>query len=231
MLVSGTGAGVRRIVDDDPECQGMAEAIAVALVVLLDASPQQRRASAAAPGPATHEQTAEHPEQTWTWLPVATAWWHGAISQPPRWGGDVGGTFAHRSGWGLGARLVRLFPMSQHEGSGEVRVDTIGVSAGPCWRTRLGPVVGAAACAEVAVGRQRAEAIGYLHNSSATRRWMVAGVLTSADGPLLGPLRWRLAVAATARLHRQQYSVQGVGVVQEEPAAVLWLGAGLAAAF
>ncbi|MFZ5893519.1 MAG: hypothetical protein ACOY0T_20830 [Myxococcota bacterium] len=224
----------RQIVDKDPACRGLADALAVALVLLLepDARPLTPTLGLAARREAKPE-TSRQPTSALS-ADVETGalgalGWLGA----PGAGGFLSVLGAHSSGLALRARAMRVLSGETVVGAGPGAVDVSlwAVLAGPCWRFRSNKDWLLTPCFDFGWGRQQGAASGLLVESRAeTRPWLVSGLSLGVARRLSGPLHLTLTGGGSIRLHQQVFSVDGSPIVAQEPVGA-FVALGVASVF
>jgi hypothetical protein len=230
LTVWGRRRGQRRIVDRDEDCRGLAHALAVALVLLVepDAEPRPREAGSAPPLEPGSARPNGLGALTVEGGALAGA---GILGRTLAFGGHLGAGIWHASGAGFRARAVRLGALPAHREGGEVWVDLWAAVLGPCWQLPTAHRWWLRSCLELGWGRQHGQARGYVVDSSATKPWLVLGPSLTLGTTVTGPLEAMFTGLFAGRLHEQRFSVatdRGRVMVQEQALIGVALGLSLA---
>jgi hypothetical protein len=211
LSIAGEHPRERQIVDADPACTGLPEALAVAVVLLLpEKKPRHAEASTAL--------TSTHPKAAWGFET-------GALGAVGWLGSPAAGAFAGvfgtwRSPILLRARALRLLATSTEvdPGPGRVDVSLWALLGGPCLRFAAARDWTLTPCLEIGWGRQQGAASGLLgENHVQSRPWVVAGPTLGLDWHLARPLALGADAGGTLRLHEQAFLVDGNTVQAQEP--------------
>lgn len=219
----------RRIVDADTECRGLPEALAVAVVLLVEPDARLQRR----PAPA---RDATEPSPRRAGPPIFLNAEAGGLLGTgllgelgsPTFGGSLGATLT-RGAAGLRLRGLGLLRPGRSFGDSSLQFDAWAVSFGPCWRLALPRGWGILPCAELTLGEQRAHA-SVAENDSDAAGWR--GVTTGATllVPLSGSVRATGSVGGVFRLHRQNYFIDGQSA-EVQPRFAPFVGLGLELGF
>lgn len=227
----GPKPGERNLVDHGPNCGALADAVSVAIALLLDkelarpdapasqpeapranppASPPGREAPSNAPQP---QETSEPP------LSLRLAVEGGAGF------GLVGGAtplLSERVSARLGGHVLvdlgfdAALPESTAHGSGRVRTTLIFADARACYafgaRVSFGP------CAAFGLGRLRGVGIGYQDPSEQDLTWTAFGAGAVLEAPVWGRVLGGLSALAWAPTRRSVFAVQRGGTAWESSA-------------
>jgi hypothetical protein len=218
----------RRIVDQDHDCRGLPEALAVAVVLLIepDATPKRKQG----PGIATRP---DRPSSRSPRL-VQLAAEGGALTGTgllgswglPAFGAFLGASVSY-AGPGVRVRGVRLFPRSTPAGNGSIELDAWAVWFGPCWSFDLPSRWTLQPCAELGLGRQRGAANELAVRTEASAPWRGVTVDITLLAPLTTLVSASLAVGGAFRLHRENYWIND-RLAESQAAFAPFLGIGLA---
>lgn len=199
-----------------PECEGLADATAVSVSLLLDLLPDPPPASPPPPSPAPNSPPAppKAPLGIWFALGGGFSW------QLPSRAGGFATTEALIAPlppllFGLGGALSPTAPLEKGEAA--VEVDLRFAFARACWVFGSPGGVRAGGCALPAVGRLRGRGQGYALDREANRPWFALGGGVLAAGPLAGPVGWLAESTAFAPLGRESFSVEGLGRAYRTP--------------
>jgi hypothetical protein len=228
---TGRRAGTRTIDDRGQSCEGLAEATAFTLALLLDDAerpPDPARAPDVArppPGPRNPPPEGASPRLevgaagALTSLlagPLGTGLFAEAgVAMPPAFAAGVGGL------WLPPRSFTTVEP-------GRVDVSLLAGTLYACWAPlRAGPRFALGLCARPALGSLRTDASGYRQaNRDVSRLWVAAGASIDASGALAGPLSWTGRVVAFAPLRRDRFTVDDQIVYRSStPTFVVGLGA------
>lgn len=229
LRVESEAWSARRIVDADAECRGLPEALAVALVLLVepDARAQQRRkppnsAAGAVAGPPARAQRAIHLSGEGGGL-LGT----GLLGDlgSPTWAGFLGATIT-RGVAGLRLRGLRLLRAERTFGEGSLEFDAWAVLFGPCLRLGLPRGLAILPCAELGLGVQRGQARNFGGNDRDSAPWRVAVLEATLVVPLSGWARATGSAGGAFRLHRQNYFIDDQAA-ESQPAFAPFIGLGL----
>lgn len=247
LRVRGRRAAERQIVDRDPACAGLADALAVALVLWSNSPDEQpvslppESASEPAPepppDPAQPNQPAAVPPPERTGSGRARPFVLGVEGNALAGFGLLGepafGATAGLSAWsvlgvGVGARvrLLRAVAASVEVPPGVVDVDLWAGLFAACARFEAGSLWSIVPCVEVGWGEQRAESRGLIaENDEARRRWLALGPNASVLFRVAGPLRLMGTGSLLVHLHDQSYAVDD-RVVESHPRTGGYVGLG-----
>jgi hypothetical protein len=230
LRVTGGRQGVRSLRDDDLDCSGLAEALALMLAMLLEEQerepapgPAPPLAPAPPPPPAPATPSAAPPSwwRPWAGGGLATGWLpgeHGFLTAGASW---------HRGALSLGLGAFALSSTSVSLPPGQVDVRLQGGLARACWQgmvaqTSLG------ACGLMAGGFFQAAGEGFLQNRSARPAWWAPGAGLEASRGVGGPLEAWLRLDALVALRAQRFQVEDVGLSPALPRVGAALQLGLA---
>jgi hypothetical protein len=230
LTAEGSQQGERRIVARDDDCRGLDEALAVALMLMVepDARPRQLPPPAR-PVAATGSSGRQQPARPVVGVSaeggaLGAVGWLGH----PAWGGFLGVALWQAVGFGLRVRAVRLLATPHQSDRGSIRADLWAAALGPCWRLEPSSQWAFAPCLDLGVGSQHGVAEGFVTTYPEGRRapWVVLGPSLTADRRLFGPLRGTVTWGVTARLRGQRFYVEQ-GPDQEQELVGTYLGLGL----
>jgi hypothetical protein len=185
--------GERVIFAKDAACAGLADALALAFVLLVappeppdsnETPPNAPQTRAAPPvpnrtqmadtaGPAATTKVEAHRATSFeARVEVAGVGALGVLSEP---GGGiaVGGMLVHRSGWGLSIGGLRLWSVPAEAQGGSVTLTLWALLAGPCYERRLSRVASMEACLRFGAGSQHAKVEGFVSPASGSYPWMI----------------------------------------------------------
>lgn len=208
----------RRIVDRDARCHGLSEALAVAVVLLIEphAEPKQRSSSTVR---LRHSAPRVPLSVSATNLGMETGGLVGTglIGNfgPPSLGTFIGGGVT-RGGVGLQIRGMRVLRAAEEYGAGSLSLSLWAAQFGPCFRLQLPRDWALLSCAEVGLGQQRGSAHGFSVNRQDTAPWRVLVPQASLIAPLGGQFSAMLSIGGAFRLHRQDYRIYGE-VAESQP--------------
>jgi hypothetical protein len=217
----------RRIVDTDAACRGLPEALAVAVVLLVEpeARAQRRRAEPSAAAVKALPRRALPP----IFLSVGAGGLLGTglLGElgSPTFGGTVGATVT-RGAAGFRLRGFRLLRPDRDFAEGTLEFDAWAVLFGPCWRIGLPPGWELLSCAELGLGAQQGVAHGFAVGGSASAAWRVVATGVTLAVPLSGWLRATASGAGAFRLHKQNYLIDDE-VAEVQPKFAPFVGLGL----
>ena len=241
-VLSARGAygGQRRIVDPDEGCQGLAHALAVALVMLIEPSSEP---------PAM--RSSQVPQLVWPVAPevpqqrrlaqvgfeagalAADGLLGGASGNPGAFGAYVGLAYSRISGPGIRVRGMDLQSLPTQYAPGNVRVNLMAATMSLCWRLGNRDRWTVDPCWDLGLGRQRGEGSGYSRANAQWRWWSTTGPSLTSSFALIGVLNATFTAAMGARLYEQTFSVNDAAgsshVVQEQKLVGEYLGLGLTA--
>jgi hypothetical protein len=240
LTVSGARFGERTLVDRDPDCGGLADAIAVALVLIVDPGAAEgvgaASRTAAGPGGARAPERREPPRPrqpsradavTLALRADAGALGSAGVLANPAVGAFAGADLALSWGLGFRARALRMLAAPTRVNPGTITVDLWAALLGPCWRFRRTPGFTIDPCLDLGVGRQTGEGRDFLRWSRpATRPFWSLGPSVTVTRSLLWGLYVALTGGLSANLWRQKYLVDGRSE-NEQPALGVSVGLGL----
>jgi len=195
--------GERVIREQDEDCRGLADALALAFVMLVappDSQPESDRAgsasksdvplaakspeasAAAPPSPEPQQKSERAPETASASGRPARSYRAGigasligglGVLSEPSLG--VGGEVElfHRSGWGLSLQGIRLWSQPAEAEGGSVTLTLWALLAAPCYRIRLAAASHLDACLRFGTGSQHAKVEGFQSPQPATVPWQV----------------------------------------------------------
>jgi hypothetical protein len=222
LRVQGRRAAERQIVDHDAACGGLADALAVALVLWSGSSVDEpvapetetlppKEAAPISP-PARPERPASRSSRPFVLGVEANGLAGFGLLGEPAYGASAGLSAWSVFGVGVGARvrLLRAVAASVDVPPGVVDVDLwAGLFAG-CVRFEAGARWSIVPCVELGWGEQRAEASGLIAENDAARRpWLALGPNASVLLRVVGPFRVLGTGALLVHLHDQRYVVDG----------------------
>jgi hypothetical protein len=213
----GAKPGERALKDRGRSCSALAEAVSVAIALLLDKELERRQ-----PGPAKQPPTEPAkpvPNTSPSSAPAlalrvsfeagVAAGFVGASS--PLLSEQVGVRLRHR--WLFDAGFNAVLPGTTHFDEGEVRSTMLFASLRGCytWGERLfvGP------CALLGLGRLRGVGIGYPSVASQDLPWTAVGMGVVAEGPVWGRVFWGISASVWLPTRRSTFSVENLGIAWE----------------
>ncbi len=226
IVAKGARSGRRRIADIGESCDGLTEALAVTLALIVD-DEYARPSSDAPPRPLVLVAGAPRRHRT---VRADALRSYAAVA------GSVG--VLERPGIGLGLGLMGdLSPMqigvdgfflpTRSFGLDEGHVDVSLLAAGMsgCWIANADPSR-ITLCAELHAGSLKGSATGFSKNRSERRPWIAPGLGVTGVTPLAGPIELLGRVQLMTPLRREIFSVDNVGVAHTTPplGALLSLG-------
>lgn len=222
----------RHIVDRDPDCRGLPEALAVAVVLLIEPHAEARRreqnpgfAASASPRPPSR------PRATHFAVEGSGLFGTGLLGDlgSPTFGAALGASVSH-GGPGFRLRGMRLLRRAQPHAPGTVELDAWSLAFGPCWRFGLPRGLALWPCVELGLGQQRAEARGFVVNDGDAAPWRVLLTGVTLVVPLAGPLHATGLLGGAVRMHRQNYFIDDE-LAEIQPRFAPFFGLGLSLAF
>lgn len=241
--------GERVIREEDADCRGLADALALAFVMLV-APPDStaRSGSAAAESSPSAPPTSQSPEVVPARMPSApesapvpararearpatrpfragfgasAVGGVGLLSEPALGAGGEVDLF-HEWGFGLSLQGLRLWALPSEAQGGSVRLTLWGILLAPCYRHRLGQGALFDACLRFGLGSQHANVQGFEDAQSGNFPWQV--LVPSLDYrhglPGLGErLSAFLRVGFVAQLRPQSFSLRQEGSGENVPIA------------
>ncbi len=217
-------AGERVIGEKDQACAGLADALALAFVMLVEPPEGKAGTPAPPPSPETPAPSAAQPNaapppfhatalaprgaRSFTGnITAAVVGGFGLLSEPAA-GAAVGIEVLHQSGWGGALGAVRLWSPPAEARGGSVRLSAWALLAGPCYERHLLGISSLEACVRVGVGSQSAKVEGFLRSSSPSVLWAIVtptlGYRLRAADALTGLLR----IGPTVQLRPQSFSAR-----------------------
>jgi len=223
----------RRIVDADSDCRGLPEALAVAVVLLVEPDAQAQRK----PAPTSASKATTGPAPPRAGAPIFLNAEGGGLLGTgllgelgsPTFGGFLGLTLT-RGPAGLRLRGLRLLRPRRDFAEGTLEFGAWAVSFGPCWRLGLPAGWAILPCAELGLGVQRARARNFDVNDADSAPWRIFSVGTTVLAPLSGSLRATGSLGGAFRLHKQNYLIDQQRA-EAQPAFAPYFGLGLELGF
>jgi hypothetical protein len=217
----GAKPGERALKDRGRNCSALAEAVSVAIALLLDKELEHRQTEPAKPAPTQPaKSTAKgnaggEPEASSAAkaLELRVSFEGGAApgfvgSNPPLLSEQVGVRL--RQGWLFDAGFNAVLPGTTHFEEGEVRSTLLFASVRACytWGERffVGP------CALLGLGRLQGVGIGYPVVASQDLLWTAAGGGVVAEGPVWGRVFWGASGSLWLPTRQSTFSVENLGI-------------------
>lgn len=223
----------RRIVDADSDCRGLPEALAVAVVLLVEPDAQAQRR----PALTSAARAPSGPLPRRAGAPIFLSAEGGGLLGTgllgelgsPTFAGFLGLTLT-RGPAGLRLRGLRLLRPRRDFADGTLEFDAWAVSFGPCWRLGLPAGWAILPCAELGLGVQRARARNFEVNQADSAPWRVFSAGITLLAPLSASLRATGSLGGAFRLHRQNYLIDQ-RQAEAQPAVAPYFGLGLELGF
>jgi len=233
-----------RVIHDAEDCRGLADALALAFVLLVAPAAPQNSASAAnteassepqppkaaavtppapaepAKSPQTSEVTPPARRRAASYragLGASLVGGLGVLSEPSLGVGAEAELF-HRSGWGFSLQGLRLWAQPAEAEGGSVTLSLWGLLIAPCYRQRLGPTSRLDTCLRFGFGSQYADVKGFQSPASGNFPWQVlVPQLSYRQGlPGLGELLSAFVrVGFVGQLRPQSFSVRAADGSEE----------------
>jgi len=228
--------GERVILDPDPDCRGLADALALAFVMLvappdskteavnLDRTPTPppaanpeaavttppRRTSEPKEGRRSAESVAPTRTERRTFRAAVAASVVGGLGtlSKPALGGAGELQLFHESGWGLSAQGLRLWSQPANGEGGSVTLTLWGLLVAPCYRQRLSASSSLDGCLGLGVGSQHAEVEGFSSPQSGAFPWLVLVPRISYQRHVEELLSEFVRVGLVGQLRPQSFSVR-----------------------
>jgi hypothetical protein len=219
-VVEARGALVgERIVDDvAPSCDGLVDAVAVTLSLLLDELPKHSPPSEAPlPPPAVSAAESDRaapsssePRSDFGRL-AASGGILAGIVRPVAPAMGLAGQWGFASHWSAEASTHWIPQQELPLPPGEVFLSFVAFSALACWAplSELLPIQ-TTMCAGLAAGALWGRAQGFTYDSSSVRFWFAAQLEVRLSGQIAGPLGWTLVASPMVPLKPQSFSVDGL---------------------
>lgn len=209
----------RRIVDVDPECRGLPEALAVAVVLLVEPHAERKQRAQAAPARATpRSQRRVQLELGLTALSglgILGAWDYPAA-------GAALSLSAYYGHFGLRTRGLRWLPLAHSLGDGSITLDAWAAAFGPCGRVEVGTAFSLSPCLELALGQQHETAHGFGGASQDSAPWRVLSLELTGSARLVRGVFATASLGGVVPLHRQRYRVEGGPAANQGPLSPLF---------
>ena len=217
----GSKEGVRVLNDRSPQCDTLADAVSVAIALVVDRELEQEQSSAAGtlvglPSP-TATQSAEpsrgqrEPHDT-VRGPLLRLSAGGGVATgfgdavSPQLGVRLTVPVSH---WALNASVDFVMPSRTEFSGGKVETSLLLGSLGVC--RIFGERVWWGPCALVGIGRLRGRGLGYDEDRTEDMLWTAAGAGVVVEGRVGGPLFWGMTADLWVAPRQQSYLVQNVG--------------------
>jgi len=236
---SGAKPGQRVLRDANPTCDALAEAVSVAIALLLDsAAPEPAADASRAPAEAanpsqTHHANADEPDAP---AEADGAHWraHAALEVGGGYGLGATGSLlsigrvgVRRGHWLFDLGAAGSLPVETSYEGGAVSTSLLFGSARGCYL--LGNAVTVAPCLQVGVGRLRGDGSGFGDAQASALPWTALGLGLAAEVPLGGTLYGSLGASLWVPTRRQTFSIENAGIAWESKpiAGLLTAGVGL----
>lgn len=192
------GHGERVIQAEDEACRGLADALALAFMMLVApvepvqpvGAAETSKPAATALDPSATPEPKPSERQESARAPVRTP---ESAPRPPAYRAGFGASFVgglgllsepalgaageielfHRRGWGLSVQGLRLWSQPAEAEGGSVTLTLWGLLLAPCYRLPLGARAGLDACLRFGMGSQHASVRGFLAPESGNFPWLV----------------------------------------------------------
>ncbi len=217
LRVVGERWGERIIADHDEQCRGLADALAVGLVLLVEPDAAPHAALPRASEAPVHEQSRSRIRTRFgvEGGGLVGSGVLGDLSQPS-FGGFLGAEIG-LAGPALRIRALRLLSSPTHYQAGTVEVDLWAALFEPCWQFRIADRWSLEPCIGLGWGRQRGAARDFLSNSAVTRAWLSLTPDVTLKARLMGPLSATLTGGGVIRLRDQSYFIDDNRVQRQAP--------------
>ncbi len=216
LTARGARTGERDLDDAGPTCEGLAEALAVSIALLLDEEP-----SVPAPPPRVAPAPAALP-------PVPTGPGHGAplpssvldvlvfesagVVGPSTFGVEGNADFRVTPRLTLGGGVFALIDDTRRFGPGALHMSLVAIRANACFTFRLADAsIGGALCGFPALGSIIATGRGFDQDRTASQPWFALGAGAVADGPIIGPLGLVTRLDLVVPVLRPSFVVEDLG--------------------
>lgn len=221
LVTRGRSAGERELHAADETCAGVASSAVVTLAVLLDVRPRDSAPSPeerTQPRPPDRREQATHPTLALT-ANLGAA--YGLLG--PRLSATAGGSLQWRNArWQFAIGPMWALPRSVDHGAGRVIAQIIAGRAAACRLIPYADEAALGACASLFAGAIAGSAHDYSVNGSQSRAWGAASASALWRARLFRGLALRAEVEALVPFRRQEFSIDGLGVVyRSSPAAAL----------
>lgn len=232
----GAKPGERELRDRGPSCAPLAEAVSVALALLLDRelAPSAPEPSSA-PVPVAVKPTERAAPVSEPVTPVVGSALDVRLALELGATTGLSGSSTGLLQGGAGLRFYRALTLDllvglesssvTAYGSGSVRTSMVLAAARACYgfgrSIRVGP------CLSFARGWLHGEGVGYPDAQSAQLRWLGAGAGVVMEGPLWARFTWLASGTAWLPLQRSSFSLENGGTAWQSARAAAALGAGL----
>lgn len=204
--------------DVAPTCDGLVDAIAVTLSLLLDelpkpAPPHETPASLEAAPALVHAREAPPPPEP---SPASARFAASGgvltgIARPVAPAVGLAGEWVFASHWSIEASAHWIPQQELALPPGHVFISFLAVSVQGCW-SPLSPrsPVRATLCAGPSAGALCGNAQGFTNDGSAVRPWVAAELEARLSGHIAGPLGWTLVASPLVPFKPQSFSVAGL---------------------
>lgn len=238
--IAASDGRTRTLVERAPDCEGLAEAVVVALVLSADAAEAPPAAPPPAPGPAVMEEEEEKerpPAEAAPRRGIAVRALAGAtasigVVRAIAPGATIGAHLGARDGrLRFGGALTFVPPSEVPLGDGAIRIGYAAAAIDACWAAlRERPVV-LEGCARAEVGALWGSARGFPTSEDHTRIRVAGGAVARAIAPIGRTLGVYVEASALAPVRRERFAVDGAGVAYDPPPVSFGAGGGLAVHF
>ena len=221
--VTGARRGQRTLRDTGPGCEGLGDAVALSVAMMLDGrAPIESPAPPPPTTPPVEPARRDEPRPSSTlrvWVVGGAT--SGLLTSPsPYIGGGVE-LLRGQALVGLGAIWTPEQRISL--GPGAVAVGLTALKARGC--VRVVPAV--AGCGLLGAGYFRAVGVEYKQNDTVAPLWVAAGLGVQIGSRVAGPVGWTLQLDGLASLREQRFWVDEVGTTPPLPRVGVMLAAGL----
>lgn len=237
--IAAPGGRTRTLVERAKDCDGLADAVVVALVLSTDGredtAPRESPA-APAPTPTTRDEAAAEPtpappptEGGLLYRASAGALASIGVVREAAPAAVLGFHLGPREhAFRAGAVVTFVPPNDLPVGEGSISVFYAATALDLCWAFVRERPIAFEGCGRGEVGLLSGEARGFATNDDRTRVRVAGGPVARAIVPLGASLGLFVEGSALAAAKRQRFAIEGAGVAYDPPAIGLGAGAGLA---
>jgi hypothetical protein len=230
--IAAPGGRTRTLVERASDCDGLADAVVLALVLSTDGGDDAEPSPPPAPprdeAPAREPAAATEGPRGLAVRASAGAMASNGVVRELAPGAMLGLHLGPQAAkLRAGAVLTFVPPNDLPVGSGSIEVLYAATAIDLCWAPLRDRPVAIEACGRGEIGLLAGQARGFATNEDRTRPRVAGGAAARAVVPLAPAIGVFLEGSALAALRRQRFAIEGAGVAYDPPSVGLGAGAGL----
>ena len=217
LTATGARSGERDLDDAGATCEGLSEALAVSIALLLDEdAPEPEPARPADPPawpsmPRPSPGPGHGPPLPSSILDVLAVESVGLVG-PSTFGLQANADFRITRFFTVGGGFLAMIDDAERFGAGTLHLNLVAIRSNACFSFRVAhQSIGGALCGFPALGAMVATARGFDENHTASQPWFALGTGAVADGPIVGPLGFAARLDVFVPLVKPSFVVEDLG--------------------